>query len=183
MSGKWVLISVLFTASVMSATFYWALKQSPSFKGAVTQQITQEFISYATEVKGQQKLQVAQVKQVEVFERSLVEKIFWDQLQLPEVVVKITTPVEFNYSLDMKGPWEFIIHGHNLIVRPPALTPETPSPDLSATKFEVTKGNFLGREKVAMAQLQKEITPLLNQRALQNRALALEEARKSVLAK
>ena len=180
MNGKYLVFGIVASAIIMGGAFFFVLKHSADTRHIVAEQIQQEFLSYATEVKQTQKLQVAQLNQVEVFQRTSSLSLFWNQVKMPEVVVSITTPVQFIYTVDMTGPWEFIINGQTLIVNTPALEFNQPSPNISATKFEVKKGSMFRDEQQILRALQNQITPALNERAKQNTALVLETARKSI---
>lgn len=180
MNGKILVFIIVFGSLILGSGLFFVLRESASNRHMIADQIKTEFISYATEVKETQKLQVAQLNQVEVFERTSKLNVLWDQVKLPDVVVSITTPVHYVYAVDMKGPWEFVIYGQILIVNAPKLEFNNPAPDISATKFEVKKGSIFRDGQAALRDLQNQITPLLSQRAEQNIPLIKETARKSI---
>jgi len=164
----------------IGVALFVVLKQSQNFRQSVTTELTKEFTSYATTVNATQKLQAAELDQMELFERSSQMSVLWNQLQLPEIVVSISTPVKFPYFVELQGTWEFLIDGKELVVTAPPLIPGTPAPDLSKTKFEVKKGSLFRNEAAALRELQKEISPLLHRRAIENISLVREHARKSI---
>ena len=51
-----------------------------------------EFRDYVTEVRGVNRLQVAQLQSVDSFSRTDSTAIFWDALQLPDVRVRMEMP-------------------------------------------------------------------------------------------
>lgn len=180
MSGKLFVVIIIAASVIMGSTLFFVFRHSADTRHMVADQIKQEFISYATEIKETQKLQVAQLDQVEVFERTSSLSLFWNQVKLPDVVVSITTPVHFVYNVDMKGPWEFTISGQTLIVNAPELEFNPPAPNISATKFDIKQGSFFRDEQSILRNLQTQITPLLDERAKQNTPLIRETARKSI---
>lgn len=180
MSGKYFVIIMLAAAVGMGAILYSTFKHSSDSRTHIADQIKTEFLAYATEVKTVQKLQVAELNQVEVFERTSSLSLFWNQVKLPDVVVSITTPVHFVYTVDMTGPWEFLISGQTLEVHVPDLGYNPPAANLSATKFDIKQGSMFRDGQSVLNKLKSEITPFLDQRAEQNKALVQETARKSI---
>ena len=69
--------------------------------------VTTTFRSYATEVTGTNRLQFAEVKQMEVFERRDEAQVLWRTFALPDVVVEARAPVEYTYFLDLDKEWTF----------------------------------------------------------------------------
>ena len=128
--------------------------------------IKTEFFSFATEIKGLQHLTVAELTQMEVFERTSSASAFFDRIKLPDVVVSIAAPVSFHYYFDFKKPWSFFLDQDVLVVVPPPLEFYPPSVDISQTEFNIKKGSLFRDEAAVMSQLQSELTPLLNERGL-----------------
>ncbi len=137
-----------------------------------------EFISYATTVNPAQKLQVAELTQFESFEKSSSAKFM--EIDLPDVVVGISAPVTFTYTVDFKEPWQFVLSGEYLEVTPPPLKFNSPAADLSETKFVIKQGSILRDEQAALRALQREIGPALQERGEQNKALVLLVAQSSI---
>jgi hypothetical protein len=138
------------------------------------------FISYATTISTLRRLEIAQLKQVEVFERKSEASVLWDYLQLPPVVVRATVPVQYQYYVDLNDPWQFDRKDDNLAVLAPQLKVSTPAADISALNFEVRQGSFFRNEREVAVGLQKEMTPLLEQRGLYNLHLVRETARQEL---
>ena len=140
--------------------------------------VTTTFISYATEVEGTNHLQVAKLRQVEVFERTDRASLAWGQLQLPEVVVRAEAPVETTYYLDLNAHWDFQLQEELVLVQAPRLRPNTPAIDVSALCYEVRRGSLLRDEDEAIAKLKAGLSTLSLQRATENVKLIRELSRK-----
>ncbi|MFQ5349345.1 MAG: hypothetical protein ACE5EG_02750, partial [Thermoanaerobaculia bacterium] len=65
------------------------------------------FTSHATSVTGSSYLQFANLRQTEIYTRQDEASLLWGTLELPEVVVSATAPVEYTYYLDLDERWEF----------------------------------------------------------------------------
>jgi hypothetical protein len=178
--GKLIVLGVVFIAAVMGGTLYWTFKHHNDFTQTVTTKLKDEFAGYATRIEGSQKLQVAEISQVEVFERTSSLSLFWEQVKLPNVVISISAPVTFSYFVDLKKTWTFELQNDKLVAIVPSLEANIPAADLSATKFEVKQGSIFRNERAVLQGLQSQVTGLLKERALTNRALILETARKQV---
>jgi hypothetical protein len=138
------------------------------------------FMSYATTIAPLSRLEIAKLNQVEIFDRASSLKIFWDKFDLPNVVVRATVPVEYRYYVDLNAEWKIELTDQALTISAPALTPGTPSPDISNLRFEVREGSFFRDERGVARQLQAELTSLLEQRARQSMTLVRETARTQV---
>ena len=97
------------------------------------------FMSYATKITPLSRLEVAKLEQIEVFDRTSDEMIFWKILSLPQVVVRATLPVEYRYYVEFAEPWQVELEDRVLTVTAPALKPGTPSPNISELRYEVRK--------------------------------------------
>ncbi|MGZ5278603.1 MAG: hypothetical protein ACXWC9_01595 [Pseudobdellovibrionaceae bacterium] len=120
---------------------------------------------------------MAKLNQMEVFERTSQAQIFWQRLNLPEVVVRATVPVEYRYYVEVNDKWQVKMENQVLTVIAPALFAGTPSPDISQLRFEVRKGSIFRNEKGVARALQNEITELLEKRANESLGLVRETAR------
>lgn len=176
--GKWVVLSFVLVAVFLGATLAIVFRDASLLKGEVAEKIHTAFMGYATEISPSQKLQIAELNQVEVFERESSGKL-WN-FQLPTVVVSITAPVSFVYVVDLKKTWDFRLENDVLVVVPPAIEWNSPAPDLSATRFDVRQGSVFRDEAAVMRSLKADFTPLLQARAAQNVALVRETARSSL---
>ena len=140
--------------------------------------ITTTFLSYATEVQGQTYLQVATLRQREVFERKDEASTFWGALELPDVVVQATAPVEYTYYLDLERPWLFDLKGGTVRVTAPSLRFNQPAVDVSQIEFQVRQDSLLRDTEAAQENLRRGITPMVYQRARDNIPLVREVARR-----
>ena len=95
--------------------------------------ITTTFASTATEIRGTNRLQVAELSQVEVVERRDAMQFFG--VPLPDVVVSARAPVTFTYVLDLDGPWDFDLTDRTVTVLAPALAWNAPAVDVSKLTF------------------------------------------------
>lgn len=142
--------------------------------------VTTTFRSYATEVTGTNRLQFAEVKQMEVFERRDEAAVLWGTLTLPDVVVEARAPVEYTYYLDLDKEWTFRLEGKDVYVVAPAVEYNRPSVDVSALRYEVREQSVLRDEQIALDRLRAELTALTLQRARQQLPLVRETGRRSV---
>ncbi len=140
--------------------------------------VTTSFASYATQLTGSNRLQVATLRQLEVFERTDEAAIFWGQLQLPDVVVEARAPVEYVYYLDFKEPWSFVLEDRALLVKAPQVRHNAPAVDVSALRYEVRKGSVLRDEAAVIETLRRGLSQLAEQRAVAHAALVRDSARR-----
>ena len=125
-----------------------------------------EFENHVTSLKGMKALQFATLKQEETFRQSDTRRLLWNRLELPEVVVEITVPVEYTYRVSLDRPWGFrLLKARVLLVEVPPIEAGTPAPDLSALRFEVVKGSLLRDEEAVLERLRSRVTGLLESHA------------------
>jgi hypothetical protein len=142
--------------------------------------VTTTFRGYATAVSGTTRLQFAELRQEERFERRDSEAVLWGTLSLPDVVVEARTPVTYTYFLDLDKEWRFRLEGREVFVVVPPVEWNRPAVDVSALRFEVREGSVLRDEQVALDRLRSELTPLLDRRARQHVPLVREAGRRKV---
>jgi hypothetical protein len=142
--------------------------------------IETSFLSYATEVSGTSYLQFASLDQVEVFERKDSAALLWGQLQLPEVVVQATAPIQYTYYLDLDEEWSFELREDDrlLLVTAPNIRHNRPAIDASRLHYEVRADSLLRDESVALDNLRRGITEMAERRAVSNRELVREIGRR-----
>jgi hypothetical protein len=140
--------------------------------------VTTTFISYAAEVSGSNYLQFATLKQMEVFERSEGKTALWGQLQLPEVVVQASAPVEYTYYLDLNGSWEMLLEDRRVLVTAPPIEFNTPAIDASAIQYDVREGSIFRNEEEVMDKLRSGLMEMSRQRAESNIDIIRELGRK-----
>jgi hypothetical protein len=138
--------------------------------------ITTVFLSYATTISNQQHLQVATIRQMEIFTRTNQPSTAFGYVPLPDVVVEARAPVEYTYYLDFNAPWRFVLKDGVVLVTAPPLHFNKPAVDASALNYEVKKGYFKTAE--AQESLKRSVTSLVTIRAKENVALVREHARK-----
>jgi len=142
--------------------------------------VTTTFRGYATEVSGTTRLQFAELRQEESFERRDSEAVLWGTLSLPDVVVEARAPVTYTYFLDLDKEWRFRLEDRDVLVVVPPVEWNRPAVDVSALRFEVREGSVLRDEQVALDRLRSELTPLLDRRARQQVPLVREAGRRKV---
>ncbi len=140
--------------------------------------VTTSFISYATRVNGSSYLQFARLRQVEVFERRDEATALWGLLDLPELVVRATAPVEYTYYLDLDGVWDLRLEDGTLLVVAPPIEFNQPAVDASGIEYEVKAGSLLRDEAEALRRLKSGITRMSVERARENLPLVREVGRR-----
>jgi len=140
--------------------------------------VTTSFSSYATQLQGNNRLQVATLQQLEVFERKDEAALFWGQLALPDVIVEARAPIEYTYYLDLKEPWSFALEGRSVLVKAPAIRYNAPAVDVSALRYEIRKGSILRDETAVIEKLRQGLSELSKQRARGHVALVRDTARR-----
>jgi hypothetical protein len=136
------------------------------------------FHSYATEVSGSSYLQFATLDEIEVFERSDFSSTLWGQIELPEVVVRATAPVQYTYYLDLDAEWRFELEGDTVRVRAPRIKFNKPSVDASRIEYEVRQSSVLRDEEAAMEKLRAGMSAMAHRRAQENVHLVRETGRR-----
>jgi hypothetical protein len=142
--------------------------------------VTTTFSSYATTLSGSQYLQVATVKQTEVFTRKDEASVAFGYIPLPDIVVQATAPVTYTYYVDLNARWDFKLQDGVIYVVAPDIHFNKPAVDASLITYEVRKDSYLRRTHEAMENLKSSITYLSIERAKTNIDLAREKARKEV---
>jgi hypothetical protein len=136
------------------------------------------FLSYATRVTGSTYLQFATVHQTEVFRRTDRSSTLWGTLDLPEVVVEATAPVEYTYFLDLDAEWRFVRDGRRVRVVAPRPRFNKPAIDASEIRYEVRESSLLRDEAAALVKLKEGLTRMSMERARDNLELVRELGRK-----
>jgi len=126
--------------------------------------IENRFVSYASSISGSTYLQVATVDRIEVFTREDRAAIFWGAVQLPDVVVSATAPVQYTAYVDFEEPWHLRLEDSELLVTAPTIRFNQPSFDASKIEFEVREGSFLRDEDAALAELKRGLMSMSHQR-------------------
>ena len=140
--------------------------------------IATSFVSYATTVSNTLFLQVATLRQMEIFTRTQHTATAFGYVPLPDVVVEARAPVDYTYFLDLNGEWRFVVEDSRVLVFAPPIRFNQPAVDPSAITYEVRKGYFKADE--ATESLKRSINSLVNLRAQQNIDLVRGNARQQV---
>jgi hypothetical protein len=138
--------------------------------------ITTRFTSHATTLTNTLRLEVAGLKQVEIFSRKQETSTAFGLIPLPDVVVEARAPVEYTYYLDLQAAWKFDVRDKIVRVTAPPIRFNKPSVDASGIEYEVRKGMFKTDE--ALIALKRSITSLADARASENVSLVRENARR-----
>lgn len=185
--------------AIVAASFVYVFRSARSLPGDVLQEgrealqdlanvaaafrtgtVTTTFRSYATEVTGTTRLQFAEVKQMEVFERRDEAVVLWGTFALPDVVVEARAPVVYTYYLDLDDDWQFQLEGKDVHVVAPRVQYNTPAVNVSALRFEVREDSVLRDEQIALDRLRAELSSLTLRRARDQIPLVRATGRKSV---
>lgn len=136
------------------------------------------FVSYATTVTGSNYLQFATVRQTEVFTRQDSASVLWGQLELPDVVVSATAPVEYTAYLDLNEAWHFELEGDVLRVVAPEIRFNKPAVDVSAIRYEVRESSLFRDEEAAIDSLRRGLTAMSAARTAEQVPLVRELGRR-----
>lgn len=178
-SIKTFIAGVLLGALVFYGLHLFTHRSLPkSFPELFTEDIEDRFQSYAIKLTGRQSLYVAKLETIEVIERTSNATALW--FNLPTMILKAETPVEYNYFISLSAPWKFHLEGDTLVVRVPELGSSTPAVDVSKLKFTIEQGSVLRNEERALEKMADDLPTLLIEKAIQNRETVREEARVSV---
>lgn len=142
--------------------------------------VTHLFLSYATSIEGTTRLQVATLKQTEVWELRDEASTLWGTLELPAVAVRATAPVETTYFLDLDGEWHFTLEEDRVLVEAPPLRFNKPAIDASQIEYEIRQGSLIRDEAPVLRQLKRELTGRSAIRAKENLPLVRDTARRQV---
>ena len=151
----------------------------------VAQDLTQTFRQSITEVSSTQGdvLEVAVMRTDETVSRHDGKTMFNDMLSLGTTISEIRTPVVYRYHIKLSDPWLLRIEGNRCIVQAPALRPSLP-PAIETQGMEKRSEAGWLRFNAAenLAQLERDLTPTLQQRAGEksNLDLVREPSRKSI---
>lgn len=147
--------------------------------GTITTNIKSQFV----DIEGVQKLQVAELSQVERFERQEDYSYFWNLLPTPTVIAEVEVPVTYVYYLDFNEEWqcEFDEIREKLTIVAPLIKWNQPSIDMSQLKTSVSGSIIRFDEAEVEENLKKGITAELNDvRAVENVKVVREVARNTV---
>ncbi|WP_089938771.1 hypothetical protein [Candidatus Entotheonella palauensis] len=135
--------------------------------------ITTEFKDYASKLRGENRLQLTTLTTTSIFERT--DSAHW----LLDVIIKITTPVEYPYYVDLKGRWEFHWKDNAVYVTAPEIKPGTPAILVSEMSIE-EEGSIFRNENAARERLIKKLTEMSKERARGSIDIIREAARREL---
>lgn len=128
-------------------------------------------------------LELATSENHEFFRREDSKQTLWGWLDLGTTVAEIRVPVTFRYHLKLSEAWRLTTRGNVCVVQAPRIRPSLP-PAIHTDRLEKSSQSGWARFNQAenLAELEKQLTPLLSARAGDPRHLRLvrEECRKSV---
>jgi hypothetical protein len=128
-------------------------------------------------------LELATSETHEFFRREDSRQTLWGWLDLGTTVSEIRVPVTFRYHLKLSEQWLLTTRGNVCVVQAPVIRPSLP-PAIHTDRLEKSSQSGWARFNKAenLAELEKQLTPLLNARAADPRHLrnVREECRKSV---
>lgn len=126
-------------------------------------QVVNQFNSYINKLEGTNKLQIASIKSRDIFSKKDSKSILWNLISLPDVVVEVNAPVEYNYLIDLKKEWNFSFQKKDtsIIVKAPVIEYNKPAIDVSKMEIIVRKGSILRNVDEIKDQLRKELSAKL----------------------
>jgi len=140
--------------------------------------IRTEFSSYATSLTGSNYLQFATLRQTEVFTRTDKSSVLWGSLELPDVVVSATAPVEYTAYLDFNEDWHFNLADQRLEVLVPPIRFNLPAIDASQIRYEIRQGSLLRDEEESLEELKHGLTQMSIRRSRDHLPLVRETGRR-----
>ena len=154
-------------------------------RGFLSGDVTQHFLSSipAFDDVGAGRLEVAVATTNETLTRSDEQRAFWDLLSLGTTEVEIRVPVTWRWHVPFDSGWTATVAGGVLEVVAPAPRPSLP-PAIHTDGIERrVEASWMRFDSAArLAELERELTPLLAARARERRlaALAREPARRTI---
>jgi len=124
-----------------------------------TEEITTEFQSYALSTERNTYLQVVTHQAQETFSSVDSSSIFWGLIDLPDVKVEVTAPIEYTFYVDFKEKWKFHLREEDLgiVVVAPEIHYNTPAINISQMQVSKVDGSILRVEEDANEKLEKNI--------------------------
>jgi hypothetical protein len=144
--------------------------------------VSRRWATYTTRLEGTNYLQVATLKQAQVFEMEDRAAVLWGTVELPPVVVRATAPVDYTYFVDLEGQWVFELDERQRRIRvlAPPLRFNKPAIDVSRLRWQVVRGSLLRDEQLVAAQLRREMSGRAAIQAKSNLPLVRPTARQQV---
>lgn len=112
------------------------------------------------------RLEVAVCESDQTFEKSDERTTMWGLFHTGTTYSKIKVPATFRYHVDMADDWRIEVKDKCCVVHAPALRPTVPVAFDTARMETYTESGWARFDKAEiLAQLERDITPLLNSRA------------------
>jgi hypothetical protein len=182
---KLVLFSFLFFLLIYVGIQF--LKFSQKFinnfsEGFNSEKVVNEFYSYVESIEGSNKLHVASIKSVDRFSKKDSQSILWNLISLPDVVIELHVPVEYNYYVDLKGKWEFSWEESDstIYVIAPEINYFPPAVNISQMEIFEKESSIIRDSERVKENLRKELTDKLDIVAKNKIILIREIARMEV---
>ncbi len=182
---KLILFSILFFLFI-----YIGVRIVDYSKKAVTEisekfnseKVVNEFYSYVESIEGSNKLHVATIKTVDRFSKKDSQSILWDLISLPDVVIELHIPVEYNYYVDLKGKWDFSWEESDstIFVIAPEINYFTPAVNVSKMEIIEKESSMLRDSEQVKEKLRKELSEKLLYVAERKKHLIRDVARKEI---
>jgi hypothetical protein len=134
--------------------------------------VTTNLGSYALALTNTQYLQLATLKQYEIFTRTEGFAL------MPDVIAEARAPVEYTYYLDLNEPWRLVLREGVIYVSAPHIRANKPAVDASKIEYEVRKGALNPLKSDVLDSLKQSITPLVIVRARDSIPVVRENVRK-----
>ena len=181
--AAWPIATVLIVAILTAAGLYITLRLSDIPRQAMeasddlienlkdvasafrTGRITTRFTGYASSVSGSNFLQFATLERTETFTLEDRSSIFWGAVELPDVVVSATAPIEYTAYLDLNESWEFLIEQLTITVIAPKIRFNKPNIDASEIHYEIRQDSLLRDEEAVLQALKSGLTEMSVQRS------------------
>ena len=136
------------------------------------------FVGYATQVTGTNFLQVATLRQTEIYTQEDDASLLWGRFALPSVVVAATAPVEYTFYVDLEDTWELDLADGVLSVTAPPIRLNSPAIDVGELHFDVRSSSLLRDEEAVVEKLRAALTQLARERGADHVALVRDTARR-----
>ncbi len=172
------------SARVVHAAGDWLHRLGDGLQSRSVEETFREIVTRVISTEGEV-LELATIETVETFTRSDSRSLFGDLLYLGTTVSEIRVPVVYRYHLRLSEEWRIEIRDRQCRVLAPPPRPSLP-PAIRTEGMEKKSASGWLRFNAAanLAQLEKDLTPRLEQRAADKRHLDLarEANRQSVAA-
>jgi hypothetical protein len=149
--------------------------------GTITKTFISSIPSFAPD--GGARLEVAAFEVVEIFRSTDELRIGWDLIPLGTTVSEIRVPVTYRYHLGFDEPWLIEVEGQSCVVHAPPIRPTLP-PAIDTGRLErhSERGWLRFNEGEQMEELERSITSVTSERAVDSRHIELvrERSRREV---